>query len=35
VLTFVVERWMTRRYIAPALAAGAAAAPEAPATARS
>jgi integral membrane protein len=30
VMTFVVERWMTRRYISPALA-GAAAAGEAPA----
>jgi len=33
VMTFVVERWMTRRYIAPALAAEAA--PAAPARVRS
>ena len=33
VMTFVVERWMTRRYIAPALAAEAA--PVAPARVRS
>ena len=34
VLTFVVERWMTRRYIAPALAAQAQAAPAATARAQ-
>jgi integral membrane protein len=32
VMTFIVERWMTRRYIAPALAAEAAEAAGAPAT---
>ena len=30
VLTFVVERWMARKYIAPALAADAAASPQQP-----
>jgi integral membrane protein len=35
VLTFVVERWMTRRYIAPALAAQEQTAPAATARARS
>jgi integral membrane protein len=35
VMTFIVERWMTRRYIAPALATGAKSAPAAPAKVRS
>ncbi|HEX4832761.1 MAG TPA: DUF3817 domain-containing protein [Trebonia sp.] len=35
VLTFVVERWMTRRYIGPALAAPGQAAPAAPAPVQS